>query len=80
MPNIMQSQCGILPLSHKDPAANLRKHIGGSTKASTVAENPPVNSNTIPRLQVNNEMVKVIKIRIVVIRKWRILSKDAEGQ
>lgn len=80
IPKVIQSQCGIFPFSHTDPADSFKKHIGGSTNANTVAENPPVNSNTIPRLQVNNEIVKVIRINTVVIKKWRILLKGDVGQ
>lgn len=80
MPNIIQSQCGILLLSHNDPPDSFKKHNGGNTKANTVAEKPPVNSSTIPKLQVNNEMLNVIKISAVVIRKCRVLSNGADGQ
>lgn len=54
--------------------------MGGSTNASTVAENPPVNSKTIPKLHVRRDIVSVISMRMVVIKKWRVLSKGAEGQ
>jgi hypothetical protein len=80
IPKIIQSQCGIFPFSQIDPADSFKKHIGGSTNARTVAENPPVNSNTIPRLHVNSDIVNVIKIRMVVIEKCRILLNGSDGQ
>lgn len=67
-------------LSHNDPPANFKKHNGGNTKASTVAEKPPVNSSTMPRLQVNKDIVNVMRMSAVVIIKWRVLSNGADGQ
>lgn len=80
IPNIAQHQWGIFDFWKRCPFDNFKKHSGGSTKARTVAENPPVSSSTTPRLHVSKDMITVVNIRIVVIKKWRVILNGADGQ